>query len=333
LKARVRVQLRRKQLEDQNRAIRSELMSKELEAAEARAARALAESRAELLSILEQKNRDLAAANAALQENQHHIAEKNRQLEAANNLKSEFLANMSHELRTPLNAIIGFSEVMRSGMAGPMTDQQIEFAGDIHESGKHLLSMINDILDLSKIEAGRMALELEPTDISALLQGSLVVIKERAMVNHLTLKTELDDIGTIPVDRRKTKQIVYNLLSNAVKFTPDEGTVTLRARQVDRSRPLGARLVGNDTVLASDAARFVEIGVIDTGIGIEANELTRLFQPFVQLDSSLARRYSGTGLGLALVKQLVELHGGALAVDSCVGRGSEFTVWLPIRAT
>ena len=178
-----------------------------------------------------------------------------------------------------------------------------------------------------------MALELEPTDISALLQGSLVVIKERAMVNHLTLKTELDDIGTIPVDRRKTKQIVYNLLSNAVKFTPDEGTVTLRARQVDRSRPLGARLVGNDTVLASDAARFVEIGVIDTGIGIEANELTRLFQPFVQLDSSLARRYSGTGLGLALVKQLVELHGGALAVDSCVGRGSEFTVWLPIRAT
>ncbi|WP_206951279.1 response regulator [Trinickia acidisoli] len=333
LKARVRVQLRRKQLEDQNRAIRSELMSKELEAAEARAARALAESRAELLSILEQKNRDLAAANETLQESQRHIAEKNRQLEAASRLKSEFLANMSHELRTPLNAIIGFSEVMRIGMAGPMTAQQVEFAGDICESGKHLLSMINDILDLSKIEAGRMTLELEPTDMGSLLQGSLVVIKERAMANRLMLKTEIDDIGTIRVDRRKTKQIVYNLLSNAVKFTPDAGTVTLRAKQVDRSRLGQARLVGSDAALASDALRFVEISVIDTGIGIDAKELPRLFQSFVQLDSSLARRYDGTGLGLALVKQLVELHGGALAVDSCVGQGSEFTVWLPIRAT
>lgn len=331
LKARVRVQLRRKQLEDQNRAIRSELMSKELEAAEARAAQALAESRAELLSILEQKNRDLAAANETLQENQRHIAEKNRQLEAANNLKSEFLANMSHELRTPLNAIIGFSEVMSSGMAGPMTDQQVEFAGDIHESGKHLLSMINDILDLSKIEAGKMVLELELTDIGSLLQGSLVVVKERAMTNRLKLKTELDDIGALPVDRRKTKQIVYNLLSNAVKFTPDEGTITLRARQVDRARPLAARLVDNGTALAPDAVSFVEIGVIDSGIGIEASELPRLFQPFVQLDSSLARRYNGTGLGLALVKQLVELHGGALAVESCAGQGSAFTVWLPVR--
>ena len=331
LKARVRVQLRRKQLEDQNRVIRSELLSKELEAAEARAARALAESRAELLSILEQKNHDLAAANAALQDNQLHIAEKNRQLEAANNLKSEFLANMSHELRTPLNAIIGFSEVMTSGMAGPMSPQQREFAGDIHESGKHLLSMINDILDLSKIEAGRMALELEPTDIGTLLQASLVVIKERAMANRLQLKTEFGDIGTLPVDRRKTKQIVYNLLSNAVKFTPDEGTVTLRASLVERSRPLAARLVGGGAALALDVPRFVEIGVIDTGIGIDAKELPRLFQPFVQLDSSLARRYNGTGLGLALVKQLVELHGGALAVDSRVGRGSEFIVWLPVR--
>jgi signal transduction histidine kinase len=238
---------------------------------------------------------------------------------------------MSHELRTPLNSIIGFSEVLKGGMVGRMTDQQVEFVGDILDSGKHLLALINDILDLSKIEAGKMELELEPTDVTSLLQGSLSVIKERALSHHIKLSAEVDDLARIHVDQRKTKQIVFNLLSNAVKFTRDNGSVTLRARRVDRARILGPQLIGAGPAIVSEIPYFLEICVADTGIGIDSSDLPRLFQPFVQLDSSLSRRYDGTGLGLALVKQLVELHGGALAVDSRVGVGSEFIVWLPYR--
>jgi two-component system, sensor histidine kinase and response regulator len=276
-------------------------------------------------------NAQLIRHAAELEASNLEIARQNVQLGRASQMKSEFLASMSHELRTPLNSIIGFSEVMKGGMAGQMTEQQTEFAGDILDSGKHLLSLINDILDLSKIEAGKMELELEPTDVAALLQNSLVVIKERALTHRINLNLEIDDIKSVHVDQRKTKQIVYNLLSNAVKFTPDQGTVTLRARRVDRARLQGPQLIGAGPAIVSNIPYFLEISVVDTGIGIAPDDLLRLFQPFVQLDSSLSRRYDGTGLGLALVKQLVELHGGALAVNSDVGRGSEFIVWLPYR--
>jgi two-component system sensor histidine kinase/response regulator len=246
-------------------------------------------------------------------------------------MKSEFLAGMSHELRTPLNSIIGFSEVLRAGMAGQMTAQQVEFVGDILDSGIHLLAMINDILDLSKIEAGKMGLELELTDAAALLQNCMVVIKERALKHGIKLHLEIGDVQSIHIDQRKTKQIVYNLLSNAVKFTHDGGKVTLRGRRVDRASLQAAKLIGMEAREVPDHPHFLEIGVTDTGIGIDSRDLSQLFRPFVQLDSGLSRRYEGTGLGLAMVKQLVELHDGALALNSSPGQGSEFIVWLPYR--
>lgn len=274
-------------------------------------------------------NVQLTRHAAELESSNREIAHQNVELERASRMKSEFLAGMSHELRTPLNSIIGFAEVLRDGLAGQLTAEQVEFAGDILDSGRHLLAMINDILDLSKIEAGKMELELEPTDIAALLRNCMVVIKERAVKHGIRLLQEVDDLGQILVDQRKTKQIVYNLLSNAVKFSRDGGTVTLRGCRVDRARVEGAILFG--AAPASGTPYFLEIGVIDTGIGIDPKDLSRLFQPFVQLDSGLSRRYEGTGLGLALVRQLVELHGGTLTLNSSPGQGSEFIVWLPCR--
>lgn len=332
LKARLRAQLRRKQIEDESRRVRAELMTKELEATEARAARQLFESRAAMLSLLEQKNGELETVNQQLLTHQVEIAGKNLQLEKASRLKSEFLANMSHELRTPLNAIIGFSSVLRQGLAGPLNEKQEEFVSFISEGGKHLLSLINDILELSKIEAGRMSLEMEPTDINALLESSLSVVRERALAHHLTLRLDAQRLGWIMADQRKTKQIVYNLLSNAVKFTADGGAVTMHVRDV------GAEDIPADAIKppargeTQGVARFLEISVVDSGIGIGRADLDRLFQPFVQLDSGLSRKYEGTGLGLALVKQLVELHGGGLRACSEIGEGSTFTVWLPCIA-
>jgi signal transduction histidine kinase/CheY-like chemotaxis protein len=269
---------------------------------------------------------ELANANEAL-------AAKNCQLEQANRLKSEFLANMSHELRTPLNAIIGFSEILREGLAGDMTAEQRQFAADIHVSGRHLLSLISDVLDLSKVEAGSMELAQEAVDVAPLLESCLVAVRERALARRLDLRTEIDHaLGTIEGDSRKLKQIVYNLLSNAVKFTDQGGEVRLMARRVDRAR-IGA--VGNTAgrLLRPSAAdeEFIEIAVDDTGIGIAAPDLARLFEPFVQVDASLTRRHEGTGLGLALVLRLIAVHEGGLAVASVPGRGSRFTVWLPYR--
>ena len=275
-------------------------------------------------------NARLAQHAAELEATNHEIARQNMELERASRMKSEFLANMSHELRTPLNAIIGFSEALKNGLLGPIAPHHKDCIGDIFDSGKHLLSLINDILDLSKIEAGKMELELEPTELMPLLKNSLTVLKEKAIMHRIRLGLEAEEIGTILVDQRKTKQIVYNLLSNAVKFTHDGGEVTLRMRRVDRCILQGRELVGEDTAVPA-ALDYLELSVIDTGIGIREDDLRRLFQPFVQLDSGLARKYEGTGLGLALVKQLVELHGGVLALQSRHGHGSEFTVWLPYR--
>jgi PAS domain S-box-containing protein len=264
------------------------------------------------------------------------LQQKNVELEGASRMKSEFLANMSHELRTPLNAVIGFSEVLKDGLMGEMTEQQRGFIGDIFGSGKHLLSLINDILDLSKVEAGKMTLDLEPVEVSSLFANSLSIIREKAAARRIRLNMEaLGNLGSINVDGRKLKQIVYNLLSNAVKFTVEGGRVTLRARRVPRAEVghLSGSWAGRTFPLpeGSEFAEFLEIGVTDSGIGMPPDSLERLFKPFSQIDGGLARRFEGTGLGLAMVKLLAELHGGVVCAESAVGEGSRFTVWLPFR--
>ncbi len=263
------------------------------------------------------------------------LQQKNLEFEEASRMKSEFLANMSHELRTPLNAIIGFSEVLRDGLLGELTEQQRKFIGDIFGSGKHLLSLINDILDLSKVEAGKMTLDLEPMQVSAFLKNSLSIISERATSRQIRLSMDpTEALGTLVADPRKVKQIVYNLLSNAVKFTAEGGRVTLRARRVGRAEvlpPSGSGISRSFPLADSDFAEFLQIGVTDNGIGISAEGLEQLFKPFSQIDTGLARKFEGTGLGLAMVRVLTELHGGALSVESSAGGGSCFTVWLPMR--
>ena len=274
----------------------------------------------------------------ALERMNQLLAEKNRALEDANLRKSEFLANMSHELRTPLNAIIGFSEVLKDGLVGELPVDQNEYVTDIFNSGKHLLSLINDILDLSKVEAGQMTLDLESTPIGDLLERALGIVKDKAQKHRIVLQSIIEPaLGTIEIDARKAKQIAYNLLSNAVKFTPDGGHVTLRAQRVARAAvedwqttaAAGMRL----PLPQGDAAEFLEIAVEDSGIGIAPEDAQRLFRPFVQIDSSLGRRYAGTGLGLALVLKLAVLHGGTVALESESGVGSRFTVWLPWHDT
>ncbi|MBF0342627.1 MAG: response regulator [Nitrospirae bacterium] len=258
---------------------------------------------------------DMQELSAQIKIRGDEIAQKNLQLEESNRLKSEFLANMSHELRTPLNAIIGFSEVLKDGILGDLTEEQRDYINDIFTSGQHLLSLINDILDLSKIEAGKMTLDLEKVTMASLLENSLSIIKEKAMAHGIRLTLDIQEgIGDIYVDARKTKQVVYNLLSNAVKFTPDKGAVSLTAR-----------------VISGSGERFLEILVQDTGIGMSEEGMKRLFRPFEQIDGTLSRRYEGTGLGLAMVKRLVELHGGTVSVVSQEGKGSCFTVRLPYK--
>jgi PAS domain S-box-containing protein len=263
------------------------------------------------------------------------LQQKNVELEGASRMKSEFLANMSHELRTPLNAIIGFSEVLRDGLVGELTDQQRGFIGDIFSSGKHLLSVINDILDLSKVEAGKMTLDLDAMAVSSLIVNSLSIIREKAAARRISLSVDaVEDLGSIQADARKVKQIIYNLLSNAVKFTLDGGEVTLRARRVPRPEvgQLSGAWAGRSLPLApSEFAEFIKFSITDTGIGISPEGLEQLFRPFSQIDGGLARKFEGTGLGLAMVKLLTELHGGTVAVESAVGKGSTFTVWLPLR--
>jgi len=266
---------------------------------------------------------------------EQRLQEKNRELEEASRMKSEFLANMSHELRTPLNAIIGFSEVLVDGLLGEMTDQQRGFIGDIFSSGKHLLSLINDILDLSKVEAGKMTLDLEPVQVSTLFANSLSIIREKAAARDIRLIMDApEELGSIRADARKLKQIVYNLLSNAVKFTSERGEVTLQGSRVPRSDvgQVSDSSLGRTFPLVDNAfAEFLKITVTDTGMGISPDGLERLYKPFSQIDSGLSRKFEGTGLGLAMVKLLADLHGGAVAVESEVGKGSRFTIWLPFR--
>ncbi len=276
---------------------------------------------------------DLKLLAEQLRLRSEEIASKNERLEEASRMKSEFLANMSHELRTPLNAIIGFSEVMRDGLTGKLSEKQREYVSDIFESGQHLLSLINDVLDLSKIEAGKMELEEETTGIAALLANCLSIVKEKAAAHRVDLKLDVpNDLGECRLDARKVKQIVYNLLSNAVKFTSEGGSVALRSRIVsfEEASRHSSGMPEKHTPLPEKVDRFLEIAVSDTGIAAE--DMPRLYQPFVQIDSSLSRRFEGTGLGLVMVRRLAELHGGAVAVASQPGQGSVFKVWLPYHA-
>jgi PAS domain S-box-containing protein len=266
---------------------------------------------------------------------EQRLQQKNLELEEASRMKSEFLANMSHELRTPLNAIMGFSEILRDGLIGELTPQQRGFIGDIFGSGKHLLSLINDILDLSKVEAGKMTLDLEPVEVWGLFTNSLSIIKEKAAARHINLTMDASKAPrSIQADARKVKQIAYNLLSNAVKFTVDGGNVALCIDKVPRDEVGHLSGAWTHRTFSPPSAKydeFLRITVTDSGIGISPEGLEHLFKPFSQIDSGLSRKFEGTGLGLAMVKLLAELHGGAVAVESAVDEGSRFTVWLPLR--
>lgn len=250
------------------------------------------------------------------------LEEAKQLAEAANKAKSDFLANMSHELRTPLNAIIGFSEIMKEGLIGELSPEQAEYIGDIFLSGRHLLSLINDILDLSKVEAGGAELELSEVDIRKLIEAVLNMFKEKALHHQIKIDWSVEDgIDLLNADERRLKQVLINLLSNAIKFTDDGGRVSVLVR---RSQPSGR--VSSGEGINGD---FLEISVADTGIGISREDQERLFEPFQQLEKTLSKKYPGTGLGLSLCKTFVELHGGRIRVESDLGKGSRFIFTLP----
>jgi PAS domain S-box-containing protein len=250
-------------------------------------------------------------AEAQLRESNERISLANAELARATRLKDEFLASMSHELRTPLNSILGLSEALQEEVYGELTQRQRKSLATIEQSGKHLLELINDILDLSKIESGKMALQISPVSLENLCQSSLTFIKQQAHQKQIALECHITPgLEEIAADERRLRQVLVNLLSNAVKFTPEGGRVVL-------------------AVSANPENKTVQFSVRDTGIGIAPENLDKLFQPFVQLDSRLSRRYAGTGLGLCLVRRIVELHGGGVTLESEVDRGSCFTVTLP----
>ncbi|MBD2449756.1 response regulator [Nostoc sp. FACHB-152] len=238
--------------------------------------------------------------------------------EVANLAKSAFLANMSHELRTPLNAILGITEALQDEVCGPVTEEQHKSLKTLERSGKHLLELINDILDLAKIESGKMELELSPTSVQGLCESSLTFVKQQAFKKNIRLNVQIpENINKIQVDERRIRQLLINLLSNAVKFTPDNGEVRLEVTtQIDA---------------ITNQLKTIQFSVVDTGIGITPENLSNLFQPFVQVENTYTRRYAGTGLGLSLVKRIAELHGGSISVESEVNQGSRFTVTLPCK--
>ena len=247
----------------------------------------------------------------------------------ANRAKSEFLANMSHELRTPLNHIIGFTELVLSRDFGELNSEQAEYLKDVLGSSQHLLSLINDVLDLSKVEAGKMELFLSEVRIRELLENSLMMVKEKALKQAIRLAVDLDGVPeVVRADNRKLKQVVYNLLSNAVKFTPGGGEVRLGAR-IQETSEFKERLIDGH-----GSGKWLCVWVSDSGIGLKPEDLTRIFSPFEQVENGASRKYQGTGLGLTLTRKMVELHSGAIWAESAgVGKGSTFKFAIPLNAT
>ncbi len=285
-----------------------------------------------------ERTQELSDTNRNLESAIEELREAKKRADMANVAKSDFLANMSHELRTPLNHIIGFTELVVAKHFGDLNPSQDEYLTDVLTSSRHLLSLVNDILDLSKVEAGKLELRPSTVDLKHLLQHSLLMVKEKALTHGLKLTTDLEALpDTVEADERKLKQVVYNLLINAVKFTPDGGKIALSARPVigTPKPPNDARLSDSGRAFESDGVKlWVEICVRDSGIGIPEKDLSRIFNPFEQVESSRSRKFQGTGLGLSLVKNLVALHGGLVWVESeGKDRGAAFTLAIPAEAT
>ncbi|HEY2728419.1 MAG TPA: HAMP domain-containing sensor histidine kinase, partial [Polyangia bacterium] len=237
------------------------------------------------------------------------LAADNRRMQEASRLQSEFLANMSHELRTPLNAIIGFADLLHGGMVGGLDAQQREFVGDILTSSRHLLQLINDVLDLAKVESGTLEVVPEAIDLARVVGEVRDILRGLAGGKQLRVEMQIDAVGTVVLDPARLKQVLYNYLSNAIKFTPEEGRITLR--------------------IENEPPHHFRLSVTDTGIGIAPEDLGRLFVEFQQLDASSAKKFQGTGLGLALTRRIVEAHGGRVEVSSAPGAGSTFSAVLP----
>jgi signal transduction histidine kinase len=263
-------------------------------------------------AFLVQQMRLREKAEADLRRRHAELTDALGRAEAASRAKSEFLANTSHELRTPLNSIIGFSDLLARGITGTLTPQQAEYIGLVHQSGTHLLRVINDILDLSKVEAGRLELRDEEVDTADLAMGCAVFIGQRANERHLQLTLDIaPDLPTVMADPTRLKQILINLLGNAIKFTQPGGEVSLATR-------LGAE-------------GGIEFVVSDCGVGMSAAEIAVALEPFGQVEAGLDRRYEGTGLGLPLARRLTELHGGAMRIESVKGQGTVVTIVLPFH--
>ncbi|MBD2165224.1 GAF domain-containing protein [Calothrix membranacea FACHB-236] len=280
---------------------------------------AIAIQQASLFEQLQQELAERQQAEAKLTEINQQLAFSNEELARATRLKDEFLANMSHELRTPLNAILGMTEGLQDEIFGSINPQQLKALQTIERSGSHLLELINDILDVAKIEAGQIKLDYTAISVTNLCQSSLAFIKQQALQKRIQLETKIpQNLPNLLVDERRIRQVLINLLNNAVKFTPEQGRITLEVNKISLD-------IANNSL----GQHFLQIAVKDTGIGIAQENINKLFKPFIQIDSALNRQYAGTGLGLALVKRIVELHGGSVGLTSELGVGSCFTIELP----
>ncbi|MEK9148895.1 MAG: ATP-binding protein, partial [Candidatus Desantisbacteria bacterium] len=259
-------------------------------------------------NMVNQLKTNIETLDSKVEERTTELASSNKQLQEASQAKSAFLANMSHELRTPLNSIIGFSEVLNEKTFGDLNEKQTKYINNILTSGKHLLTLINDILDLSKVEAGKIELKIEEFSLQEILTECQTLVKTLAAKKNIWLEVKIEGITTMKADPVRFKQIMYNLLSNAIKFTPEKGRVDIQAKPVDE---------------------MVQISVQDTGIGINREHYQKVFEEFQQIDSSYSKQYQGTGLGLPLTKRLVELHGGKIWLESEIGKGSIFAFTIP----
>ncbi|MDD2734138.1 MAG: response regulator [Desulfuromonadaceae bacterium] len=292
---------------------------------------ALNEQLEENMMALEVKQVELESLNAQLSLQKEMAHEAKSQAEAASRTKTDFLANMSHELRTPLNSVIGFSELLGDELFGQLNTKQQEYVSNILSSGRHLLSLINDILDLSKVESGKMTLSTSSVNVREVVTGSLAMFQEKAVKDNVQLSLEIAGDCDIDLnsDKRKLKQIMFNLLSNAVKFSFEGGIVRVTVRRTSLSD-----MLADEKYLPSETEPvekdFMEISVEDSGIGIKQEDFPKLFKEFSQLDSHYSKEYEGTGLGLALTKRLVELLGGLVGVESEIDQGSRFFFAIPI---